>query len=221
MNILGFDTSTDACSVALRVGDQEWTDHRVEPRLHAQLLLPMIEGIVAMAGIALRDIDVLAYGCGPGSFTGVRIAVAAAQGLSLSCEADTVGVSTLAALAEAARLESGAEDIVASLDARMSEVYVGHYRVDADQLALQGGEQVCAPTVLADYPSSLHVGPGAERYAELVTGKLISGLLPTASALLTLAYPLAQSGLTQPPGDAHPVYLRDKVALTEAERAQA
>ena len=219
---LAFDTATDVCTVALRVGNREWTDHRVDPRAHAQLLLPMIDGVTTSAGVALADIEVLVYGRGPGSFTGVRIAVAAAQGLSLSTQARTVGVSTLGALAQATHMLTGAIDIVAALDARMSEIYLGHYRVDevSGVVCLQGVEQVCAPDTLSGFDASCtFAGPGAERYADAVSGPVTTNVLPTASAMLNLASPSIEHGELQAPGEATPVYLRDKVALTEVERA--
>ena len=219
---LAFDTATDACTVALRIDDREWTDHRVEARAHAQLLLPMIEGVVASAGIALSDIDVIVYGRGPGSFTGVRIAVAAAQGLGLSTQAGMLGISTLAALAQATHASTGSIDIVATLDARMSEIYLGHYRVDdaSGVVDPRGEEQVCSPESLSGFDAScVFTGPGAERYVGAVPGSITPGVLPTASAMLKLASRLIDAGDVRASGEAAPVYLRDKVALTEQERA--
>lgn len=228
MNLIAFDTSTDACSVALQCDDRLFTDHRLESRNQAALLLPMIDALVAEAGVALKDVDVVVYGRGPGSFTGVRIAVAAAQGLSLSLQARTLGVSSLAALAQAAHLASGAKRVIATLDARMNEVYLGDYECSSDSgvMVPVSPDRVCDPAELSRADAAaVFVGPGAEVYAQHLPGSLETGVLPTAEALLVLAgtelqAELAGARLGQP-GDAEPVYLRDKVALTEAERAGA
>lgn len=228
MNVLSFDTSSDACSVSLRVGERTLHDHRVEPRQQARLLLPIIDALENEAGIEMQDIDAVIYGCGPGSFTGVRIAVAAAQGISLATDAGTLGISSLAAIAQSAHNKTGAAHIVASLDARMSEVYVGRYVADqaTGLMRLCGKEEVAAPECLDANPEFaigadegwLYAGTGAERYSEHVRGVIETGILPTAQALLQLAGPSLQSGVLGEPGAAIPIYLRDKVALTEKER---
>lgn len=221
MNLLAFDTSTEALSVALQCGDKRYRAHRLEPRQQAAQLLPTIDTLAAEAEMALRDVSIVVYGRGPGSFTGVRIAVAAAQGLSLSLGAQTVGVSTLAALAQSAREACGAERVTAALDARMGEIYLGDYRYDARTQCMvsTGLDRVCAPSELAACdPDAVFVGTGAEVYSDTVPGRLEPGLLPTATALLALAAPVVAAGQLEAPGCAEPVYLRDKVAYTEAER---
>jgi tRNA threonylcarbamoyladenosine biosynthesis protein TsaB len=221
MNIVAFDTATDVCSVALRTANGTWHDHRAEPRQQARLLLPMIDALVIEAGISMADLDVVVYGRGPGSFTGVRIAVAAAQGISLATGARTLGVSTLASVAQVAYEKSGATAIVASLDARMGEVYLGHYVMDESLgvVELRGAESVVAPAELGNAEhGALFAGSGAERYADRVAGRIERDVWPTALSLLRLAEPVINAGNLDAPGEAEPVYLRDKVALTEKER---
>ncbi len=221
MNIIAFDTATDVCSVALRTAAGTWHDHRVEPRQQARLLLPMIDALATEADISMADFDVVVYGRGPGSFTGVRIAVAAAQGLSLAAGARTLGISTLASVAQVAHAQSGATSLVASLDARMGEVYLGHYAVNESLgvVELQGTERVVAPAELGQCrPEALFAGSGAERYPDEVGGRIEEDVWPTALSLLELAGPVIKAGNLDCPGEAEPVYLRDKVALTEKER---
>lgn len=221
MKLLAFDTSTDACTVGVQIGEEQFLDHRVEPRIHAQALLPMIDGLMAKAGVEYGQLTGLVYGRGPGSFTGVRVAVAVAQGLSLAREIPTLGVSTLAAIAHAAFLQRESTEVVAALDARMGEIYLGTYRWDAAAglPVLEGAEQVCGPEALAACSSTaVFAGPGTERYREHVPGAMMDGLLPSASALLGIAGASAATDDWQAAGEATPVYLRDKVALTETER---
>ena len=215
--LLAFDTSTDACTVALKTEEGELAVHRIEAHGHAQHLLPMIDGLLRQASIQLHELDALVYGRGPGSFTGVRLAVAAAQGLSLSSDIKTLGLSTLAVLAQETYRREGIRDVTVALDARMGEIYTGRYQLDDTTNTMQacGQELVCEPAVLASHPATAFSGSGVERYAEHVTGTVVENVLPHALAMLELASAASEWQL---PGEATPVYLRDKVALTEKER---
>src|SRR5690606_29752792 len=117
----------------------------VAPRLHAQLLLPMIEEILGEAGISLGDVDALVLGRGPGAFTGVRVATGMVQGLAFAANKPVIGISNLAALAQRAWREQGAEQVCAAIDARMDEVYWGCYRLQDGVMTLVDTERVCAP----------------------------------------------------------------------------
>ena len=130
MRILAIDTATEACSVAL------WNDGTVNahfelcPREHTQRILPMVQDILTTSGTSLTDINALAYGRGPGSFTGVRIGIGIAQGLALGAELPMIGVSTLMTMAQGAWRKNGATRVLAAIDARMGEVYWAEYQRD-------------------------------------------------------------------------------------------
>ena len=244
MKALALDTSTDACTVALGVGDEVLVDHRVERQAHARLLLPMVEALLAEAGLSVRDLDGIAFGRGPGGFTGVRIAVAAAQGLALGADVGTVGVSTLGAIAQGCLAELGDRRVRVVVDARMGELYVGEYLAAEGPagerpvggasgtggpagpvMALVGTEAVVPPEAAGIDEAPLDAtfaGSGIERYPEAFArvppARLRPGRLPHARDVLALARARIEAGSLDDPANAVPVYLRDRVALTEAER---
>ena len=146
MKILAIDTSTDACSAALSLAGEIHERFELAPRAHSQLILPMLESLLAEAGIALTQLDAIAFGCGPGSFTGVRIAAGVTQGIAFGANLPVVPVSTLAALAQGACDELGLSHVLAALDARMHEVYWGAYSCSGDGIVhLQDEEGVYTP----------------------------------------------------------------------------
>lgn len=228
MKILALETSTDACSVALQVGEETHSDHRIASQQHAGLLLPMIDALMKQAGLKPQELDAIAFGQGPGSFTGVRIATSVAQGIALGARCPLVGVSSLQAIAQGCLREFGDERIGVALDARMQEVYWGLYQRDEnDLMRVVGDELVCpAPSIPEDAVFTIVAGAGADRYRDVLLSRDSGDTLvfredrwPMAIDLLALAEPRVLAGETTPPADAMPVYLRNKVALTEAERA--
>lgn len=233
MKLLALESSTDACSVALECNGELLVDHRLAPQQHAKLLLPMIQTLLVEAGIAASDLDGVAFGCGPGSFTGVRIAAATTQGIAFGADLGVIPVSSLQALAQGAVREHAASHVLAAFDARMGEVYWGAYVLDDDHVlqAVQD-ECVCAPENVvvpsdADSHRWLLVGSGADQYRnELMVAMggnvqivSVADCSPSAQDVLHVAKSSAASGQLLSATDALPVYLRNRVALTEAQRA--
>ncbi|WP_102945345.1 tRNA (adenosine(37)-N6)-threonylcarbamoyltransferase complex dimerization subunit type 1 TsaB [Stenotrophomonas sp. VV52] len=228
MNLLAFETATEACSVALYVEGQVRERFEVAPRRHAELSLPWAEQLLAEAGIARSQLDAIALGRGPGAFTGVRLAIAIAQGIALALDRPLLPVSTLQVLALRAPTE--ATHVLSSIDARMGEVYVARQvRVDG-QWQLQGEEQVCAPEAVALPDGSRWYGVGtgfgaadgvlATRLAGQLDG-MDAQALPRASDLLALAVPMFERGEGVAPELVEPAYLRNNVALTLVEQQAA
>lgn len=220
--LLALDTATEACSVALLHDGKVWSHYEVIPRLHAQRLLPMIKDLLAEAGIALSAIDAIAFGRGPGAFTGVRIAIGVVQGLAFALERPVLPVSNLAVLAQRAFREHGARQVAAAIDARMDEVYWGCYRETAGEMRLVGAEAVLPPEhagLPADSTDDWFGAGTGWGYADRIAVKLAgqdAGMLPHAQDLLTLATFAWQRGEAIVADDAQPVYLRDKVATPKA-----
>lgn len=222
MKILALDTSTEACSAALLDGTELFSRYTVQPRKHAELILPMLEEILAEAELALDQLDALAFGCGPGSFTGVRIAAATAQGVAASANLAVIPVSSLAAIAQRAVDEYGMEKIASAIDARMGEVYWGCFRRDSEGLVEEAGQEcVIAPQEVPVPQDSgwRGAGSGWSAYADDLTARLgaalsdyEAGLFPHASAIARLAARDFQAGKKIPAGLALPVYLRNQVA---------
>jgi tRNA threonylcarbamoyladenosine biosynthesis protein TsaB len=225
MNLLAFDTSTEYLSLALMLEDKVSTFDALAGQSHSQLILPQIQTMLAAAGVQLKDLDGLAFGAGPGSFTGVRIAAGVAQGLGFGANLPVAGICTLLALAEA----SGADKVIACLDARMGEVYHAAYVKNSRewQTMLEPGlyKPEAVPAVVgADW---IAAGSGWQTYGEQLSqvyrGQLqqvMPELLPSAEALLRLAEPIFASGQARPAAEAMPIYIRNRVALKTAEREQ-
>jgi tRNA threonylcarbamoyladenosine biosynthesis protein TsaB len=223
VKILALDTSTEYCSVALLDGDRLSSEEVLAGQQHSELLLPMIDRLLSDAGTNLDAIDGVAFGAGPGSFTGLRIACAVAQGLAFGTGKTVVPISTLLALAGG----SGAMQVVAALDARMNEVYVAAYVRDSEGWRTVMRPRLQPPTAVPDLPGEgwTAVGNGFGVYdgalARACAGKLerIDVLChPHAAHMARLAAPLFAAGLGVPPEEAAPLYVRDKVALKVSER---
>lgn len=225
MRLLAFETSTEACSVAVYVDGQVHERFEVAPRRHTELALPWAEALLAEAGIARSQLDAIAVGRGPGAFTGVRLAIAVAQGIALALDLPVVPVSTLAALA----MRAGGERRVAAIDARMGEVYLGTFARQADGgLCALADEVVVAPdlAILPEAGGWIGVGTGfaaadgalRARFGDRLL-EVDAAVLPHAADVATLAALAFARGEAQAPERIEPAYLRNNVALTIAERA--
>ena len=218
LRLLGVETGSDACSVALYVDGDVREKYQIAPRRHAALLLPMIENLLSEAGLGVEELDGFALGRGPGSFTGVRIAAAAVQGMAFATDRPVVCISSLAALAQGALRERGATRVLAGFDARMGEVYWGAFRAENDLMSALQEECVIAPEQ-APVPGAdgdwLGVG-GAFGAYETVLGThcrvMDPQALPRARDLMPLAVDAWNRGEAVAADQALPVYLRDKVA---------
>ena len=229
MNLLAIETSTESCSVALACNGELIFRSEFAPRRHAELLLPMCEDVLAEAGVSRRQLDVIAVGRGPGAFTGVRLAISAAQGIALALDLPVVPVSSLAALACDAPID--ANPVLAVIDARMGEIYSGTFRRDADGLVEAIGAEHVGSAELLKLPGghAWHViGTGWDSYAGVIRLRLSAApasasgkCYPQAAAIARLAAREFNAGHGLAPELALPVYLRDKVAMTSNEQASA
>jgi tRNA threonylcarbamoyladenosine biosynthesis protein TsaB len=224
--LLALDTATEACSVALLHDGRVLSHYEVAPRLHAQRLLPMIQQLLGEAGIAASALDAIAFGRGPGAFTGVRIAIGVVQGLAFALERPVLPVSNLAVLAQRALREQDVTQVAAAIDARMDEVYWGCYRAEAGEMRLLGQEAVLPPEQ-AEAPRGssadwFGAGTGWGTFAAriaLTPTRMDGSLLPHAEDLLSLARFAWARGEALPADQAQPVYLRDQVATPKAPPA--
>jgi tRNA threonylcarbamoyladenosine biosynthesis protein TsaB len=225
LKLLAFETATEACSVALWLDGEVRERFELAPRRHAELALPWAEALLADAGIARRQLDAIAVGRGPGAFTGVRLAIAIGQGIALALDRPLVPVSTLEALA----FDAGGDRVLAAIDARMGEVYLGAFAREGDALRALSTETVVAPA-LADIPegdgwNAVGTGFAAADGAlqARLQGRLASidaNALPHATAIARLGAAAFARGEGLPAERVEPAYLRDNVALT-LEQQQA
>ncbi len=234
MKILALETSGACCSAALLIADRLQQRHEHAPRRHADLILGMLDDLLREAGLRLNELDAIAYGRGPGSFTGVRIAAAVAQGVAFGANRPAIAVSTLAATARAAYRRTGQRRIACALDARMGEVYWGCFRVEGpNALTLIDQEDVLAPESTPALAGTgwCAAGNGWEAYLALqerhrsaleATPEPIPGLLaetgPEAEDIAWLARAMSDQG--KRPDQALPVYLRNRVAEVSQQQAE-
>jgi tRNA threonylcarbamoyladenosine biosynthesis protein TsaB len=222
MKILAIETATEACSAALLIDGAISLRYQVQPRMHSQLILPMMDELLIEAGISLSALDAIAFGRGPGAFTGVRIAVGVVQGAAFAADLPVVPVSTLAALAQRGYREFGFRQLLPAYDARMREVYWGGYVVDGQGLVRPViDEEVSAPESVT-LPEGLNwqgVGTGWDSYRSALEGRLGNGfsgcepgLLCSAADVALLGASMFSEGGAVAAEQALPVYLRDKVA---------
>lgn len=221
MRIVALDTSTEWCSVAAGDGTR-WFEERYHAReAHSEHLLPMIERALAACGYSLATLDGIAFGAGPGSFTGVRIACGVAQGLALGADRPVVPVGTLEAIAFA----DHGERVVACLDARMREVYIAAYERDGANCVELASPAVIAPdrATRPDDGRWRGAGNGFAAYpwlaAHLALDSVDDAAVPTARAIAAIALPRLAAGRGVSAAEALPFYVRHRVALTAAERA--
>ncbi|HYQ91369.1 MAG TPA: tRNA (adenosine(37)-N6)-threonylcarbamoyltransferase complex dimerization subunit type 1 TsaB [Candidatus Competibacteraceae bacterium] len=218
MKLLALETATDACSAAILIDDQVIERYQRAPRGHADLILPMLDGVLAETGLSLGQLDALAVGRGPGAFTGVRIAIAVAQGIAFAADLPVAPISTLAAIAWEVNQHQGVDRIAVALDARLEEVYWGTYRATADGgMQLVGQERVCRPeqTILPDTGEWVGAGSGWALYAECLSRPTLrtwwSDYSPSATAVARLGALAYRRGETVEADRVLPVYLRDEV----------
>lgn len=223
MRILALDTSTEYLSLALSLDGKIYVRDLHAGQTHSQRILPLLREMLTEAGIDMRDLEGIAFGAGPGSFTGLRIACGVAQGLAFGANLPVVGVSTLLAIAQSTQ----AERVIACIDARMGEVYHAAYIHTSN-----GWDEVSAPGVhrpedvpAVDGNGWTGAGSGWAAYAEPLAaayGKQISETLPQvfphARAIAELALPMFAAGRGKPAAEAAPLYIRNRVALKTSER---
>lgn len=222
--ILALDASTDACTVALELpGHARFVRSTVIPRGHARELLGMIESLLVEADVARSAIGLVAYGRGPGAFTGVRIGVGLAQGLGWGLGVPLAGVSTLAAIAQRAGRELGGDRVLVAMDARMREVYWAACERDLDSglMRPRTEERLSAPELVrapADWPECHAAGTGWQAHGETLASAcdcVLAGrapdMLPDARDLLDYGQHAWRTGAVQRADEAAPVYLRDRV----------
>jgi tRNA threonylcarbamoyladenosine biosynthesis protein TsaB len=229
MKLLAVETATEACSAALFVDGDIIERFEIAPQQHTKLILPMIDSLLAEAGLKPADLDGLAFGCGPGSFTGVRIATGVIQGIAFGLDIPVVPVSTLAALAQGFFNHNAADlDVVfAAMDARLGEIFWGVYQRDSQGFAQLIGQEAVTPASLVIVPELQGIGVGSawsvyQNELQCRLGNRVSYFeaqhLPSARTVAKLGVHGFEQGLAVGAEYAMPVYLRDKVAKTELER---
>lgn len=224
MNILALDTSTEWLSVALYDGQNSVALRERTGKASSQRILPAIGEILAQGGTSLANVAGIAYGAGPGSFTGIRIACGVAQGLAFAADVPAFPVPTLAALAQAAWRAHAVSSVLACLDARMREVYVAAYRRNDNGWTALAEPVVCKPDEVETPPGRWHgAGDGYAAWPQLAPrlglADCDASIIPHAEAIAECAWPQVLAGQGVPAQDALPIYVRHRVALTSAERA--
>lgn len=221
MKILALDTATEALSVSLAVGAQQLDRYVEIERGHAEQLLPLVDQVLAEGGVALQDLDAIAFGRGPGGFTGVRLAASAAQGLAFGAGIGVVPVSDLMAVAQqVVQLEPDLQRVLVVNDARMREVYWAEYPLGPLLISMPVEERVgpaaavalTGTGIWAAAGRGLRVSPGLADRCREAGASLHPDLLPRASEILTLARAAVAGGQVLDPTQALPVYVRDRVA---------
>ncbi len=221
--ILALDSSTDACSVALNIHGKIQTQFELAAKSHTQRLLPMVDDLLSNAQLSLSQLDAIAFGRGPGSFTGLRICMGVVQGLAFGANLPVVPVSTLASMALAFHTQSPEVNLplVACLDARMNEVYWGLYTIEQGLPVLSADEAVDAPQTLLEAKKILAlnnqfvaIGQGWHypAFTALNPAVLRQNIYPNAESIAKIAAKCVAEGQIQSILDTLPVYLRDSVS---------
>ena len=223
LKILAFDTSTEYCSVAIFLDGEIIKTETHAGQRHSELLLPMVQKILDEAGLELTGIDGIAFGAGPGSFTGLRIACGVAQGLSFAANIPVIGISTLEAIAQ----QNTHNKVIVALDARMGEIYHAAYVRHAANWQVVCEPTLCAPQH-APAVSGAHwigYGSGFDVYDHVLSERYEHNLLkieneryPHAQEIAQLAAAKTINDFFTDPAKAEPIYIRNKVALKESER---
>ncbi len=223
--ILAIETSSELASCALLSNDDSVISRESGGvRTHSQSVLPMVQELLAQAGVRLGEVDAIAFGAGPGSFTGVRTACGVAQGLAFGADLPVLPLMTLEAMAEACRARSGATEVLAVLDARMNEVYWAQYRFDGRWQAVIA-PVLSNPALVAPLPVAnlAACGNGFAVYPDAFAGRVFAAqadttIVPHARDLARIGAVAFGAGQGVPAAQAQPLYLRNKVAYTSAER---
>jgi tRNA threonylcarbamoyladenosine biosynthesis protein TsaB len=219
MKLLAFETATEACSVALWIDGDVRERFEIAPRRHAGLALPWADALLAEAGVAKSQLDAIAVGRGPGAFTGVRLAIAIAQGIALALDRPVVPVSTLAALA----MRAPGDRILSAIDARMGEVYLGAFAREHDGLPMPAGHEAVGKPDAIVIPDGDWYGVGTGFAAadgaldRRLGARLVAveaAALPHAADIARIAAHAFEQGEAVAPERAEPAYLRNDVALT-------
>ena len=223
LKIIAFDTSSNYCSIALWMDGKILSRSMLAEQRHSELLLPMLQELLAESELTLVQLDGIAFGAGPGSFTGLRIACGVAQGLAFGSGLPVIGISTLEALAQ----QAGTNSVITAIDARMGEIYHAAYIKSADGWETVSVPTLCLPRYAPLIQGDNWVGCGSafDKYGhELKShyGNSISrfetGFVPHAREMAQLAEKDFKQGLGVDPEDAAPIYIRNKIALKESER---
>jgi tRNA threonylcarbamoyladenosine biosynthesis protein TsaB len=227
MNLLALDTSTESCSAAITINGVLYQQQQLTQRGHSTLILGMLDQLFKQADASIADIDALAFGRGPGSFTGVRIGVGVAQGIAFARELPVIPVSTLAAVAQAAYEQTQQHNIAVAMDARMDEIYAAIFQVQDGSVVLIGDEKVCPAEQFlpANTEMWLGAGTGWQVYADTLQSNFSAQLIgqqpdiyPQAAIILKLAEHLYARGEYVSADKALPVYLRNDVAKKKAQQ---
>jgi len=226
MKILSLDTATEACSAALLIDGEIREQYALAPREHTKLILQMVESLLSDASLQIADLDALAFGRGPGSFTGVRIATGVVQGIAFAADLPVVAVSTLASIAQIVYEEQNQPDVLAGIDARMGGMYWGCYQLaDNGLMVLTGEEQVSSPAAVkapkqpGEQTKWCGAGSAWQSYKDQLEQSLAGqithcfpGYYPHSSSIARLAADAYERGLAVDASQAQPVYLRNDVA---------
>lgn len=236
MKILAIDTATEACSAALYIDGEAknsviTTQYQLAPRQHSRLILQMIDDLLKQAAISVNALDAIAFGRGPGSFMGLRIAAGVVQGIAFACDLPVIPISTLKTMAQRVYQETGNSHVLVAIDARMDEVYWAAYTLQDKIWYLHGQESVISPDKVklpempvlsdGDQSSPLWVGAGTgwssyrDRLlatADCQLSTILAECFPSAEAMVKLAVSEFEAGNTVLAAEAIPVYLRNDVA---------
>lgn len=227
MNILALDTCTESCSAALLYQGELFERIERTQRGHSDLILEMMDELFMQADSTISVVDVVAFGRGPGSFTGVRIGVGVAQGIAFACNIPVVPISSLAAVAQGVADKFQAKYIAVAMDARMGEVYCASYQIIDGIVHLLGKERVCPPEQFIPESNQkwLAAGTGWGVFDTILRQNFISNLsdvsvdhFPYASQIIKLAQVEIAAGRLLPAEEAMPVYLRNNVAKKKGEQ---
>ena len=227
MNILALDTCTESCSAALLYQGQLYEQTEITQRGHSDLILGMMDVLFEQAGTSISSINAVAFGRGPGSFTGVRVGVGVAQGIAYARDVPVIPVSSLAALAQSAVDTLNVEQVAVAMDARMSEIYCASYQCEDGLVHILDQERVCPPEQFIPESDQqwVGVGTGWGEYDAILRDNFTRKLAqvsvehyPQAASIIKLAQREIEAGRMLPADQALPVYLRNNVAKKKGEQ---